>query len=375
MKILHIIPSLCEGGAERMVLDICIELKKRKDIEVTLVYFRDINDYPVLSSQIECLLIPSKYIPSISGKTVTEIDGLMNFIRGFKPDIIHTHLFEAELISRIEIMAGVKYFSHCHDNMHQLKPFSINTLFSKKNLTEFYERIIMIRQYKKCNNSFIAISKHAENYFKQVLPFSLANRIYLRHNAIDFYRFNKVNKQRNARPVKLINVGSFVAKKNQQFLVDVVKILTDGGHDVALTMLGGGALRADVLAKVSAMGLGAHIALPGNVEDVPGYLAEATIYVHAATYEPFGLVLIEAMAAGLPVVCLDGGGNRDIMEQNKNGLMVHQPDAKLFAEAILQVADNQNAYNEMSAYAVAYAARFDIKPYADRLLELYRGEG
>ena len=95
--------------------------------------------------------------------------------------------------------------------------------------------------------------------------------------------------------------------------------------------------------------------------------------MHAATYEPFGLVLIEAMAAGLPVVCLDGGGNRDIMEQNKNGIMVHQQDAKVFAEAILHIANNPTIYNEMSAYAAQYAARFDIKPYVDRLLELYRG--
>ena len=373
MRILHIIPTLRKGGAERLALDICIELSKREGIDVALIVLSNENNYPALADKAFVKFIPSKVVPSLTGKTVVAINELMNFIHQFKPDIIHSHLFEAEMVSRYQLIKGIKYFSHCHDNMHQLSPFTFSTLFNKKLLTQYYERIIMLRQYKKCNNSFVAISRHAEQYFRNVLPGYFSKRIFLLHNAIQLSNFSSALRARNSMPLRLINIGSFVAKKNQQLLPDVVKYLTENGCDVELTMLGDGPLKNAVTDKVKSLGLEAKIHLPGNVEDVPAHLAQANIYVHAATYEPFGLVLIEAMAAGLPVVCLDGGGNRDIMEQNKNGIMVHQQDAKVFAEAILHIANNPTIYNEMSAYAAQYAARFDIKPYVDRLLELYRG--
>ena len=371
MRILHIIPSLRKGGAERLALDICIELSKRNGVEVALVALHKENAYQSLSNQINFHVIEAKYIPSLSGKASVKVDALMHFIREFKPDVIHSHLFEAEMASRCKLVDGVKYFTHCHDNMHQLKKFSWKTLFNKKLLTEFYERYLILRQYKKCNNSFVAISTHTQQYFFQNLPKTFQHRIHLQHNAIHFEQFHAVYSPRKTMPLKLINAGSFVAKKNQQFLVDVMLSLVTKAYGVDLILLGDGSLRNSVIDKVKSLGLESKIHLPGNVEDVPTYLSQASIYVHSATYEPFGLVLIEAMAAGLPVVCLDGGGNRDIIEQNKNGIMIYEQNAEAFANAILQIANNEELYRKMSNYAVNFARGFDIKPYVDKLLNLY----
>lgn len=370
-KILHIIPSLIEGGAERLALDICIELSKRANIDVVLVALNRKNDYPQLSSQLNYQVIPSKFIPSIKGKPIIETAELMQFIHNFQPDVIHSHLFEAELASRHKVLKGVKYFTHCHDNMRQLKKFSIQVLKSKVAFTDFYERKLLLKRYEECNNSFIAISKHTQNYFIENLPKQFHPRIYLQHNAIHFQRFHAAYCSRKSKPLKLINVGTFVAKKNQAFLVEIVQALVQKNVPVHLTMLGEGALRKTVEQKIKTLGLSEYITMPGNVENVPEYLKDANIYVHSATYEPFGLVLIEAMAAGLPVVSLDGGGNRDIMENGKNGYLISDQNAEKFANTILTIADNENTYEQMSKYSVEFAQKFDIKNYVDKLLVLY----
>lgn len=371
-KILHIIPSLIEGGAERLALDICIELGKRDDIEVMLVLLQDKNDYPELSSVANYKVIEARYIPSLTGKPIIEINQLMQFIHEYKPHVIHSHLFEAELVSRLRVVKNIKYFTHCHDNMRQLKKFSLETVKNKTNLTEYYERLLLLSAYKKNNNAFIAISEHTRQYFLQNLPGACRKNIHLLHNAIDYKRFHRAVKHRTGMPLRLINVGSFVTKKNQAFLVDVIDFLVKQNHDVHLTLLGEGELRQSVQNKVTQMGLDSHISLPGNIEDVPAMLKNANLYVHAATYEPFGLALLEAMAAGLPVVTLDGGGNRDIIKQHQNGVMVFEQDSGKFAEAILRIARDENQYQSISKEAIACAATYDIKGYVDRLLKLYQ---
>jgi len=77
------------------------------------------------------------------------------------------------------------------------------------------------------------------------------------------------------------------------------------------------------------------------------------------------------MAAGLPVVCLDGKGNRDIIEQGKNGCMIFEQNPTLFAEKIIEICQDKEMYTSMSTYAVNFAKQYDIVPYVDRLLELY----
>ena len=78
------------------------------------------------------------------------------------------------------------------------------------------------------------------------------------------------------------------------------------------------------------------------------------------------------MAAGLPVVTLDGRGNRDLIVQGKNGYMVYEQDAEQFADRILEIWNDQQKYKEMSVFAQEFASQYDIKEYVDKLLILYK---
>lgn len=370
LKILHIIPNLRKGGAERLALDICIELSKRENIEVSLVTLSDENEYRFLSDQINYKVIPSKVTPSISGKPFVQIKKLQNFINEFKPDVIHSHLFEAEIVSRWYIISGIRYFSHCHDNMHQLQNFIWKDLRSKKRITELYEKHLLLRKYSKCCNNFIAISKSTESYLNKVLPRIFNTRIYLLANAIDFKRFYSNSEKKSC--LKLISVGRLDKNKNHRFLFDVITVLREK-IPVHLTICGDGVEMYNLQKILKNNQLEEVISLKGNVSNVEYYLSESTIYVHSSKSEALGLTLLEAMASGLPVVTLNGGGNAYIMENGKNGFIIDEQNPELFAEKILEIWENEYLYKAMRKYAQEYSKHFDIKEYVDKLLGIYKG--
>lgn len=368
-RILLIIPRLCKGGAERLCLDICNQLQKREGVQVRLITFSDENNYPSLTKDIDWQVVPSSVQLSVFHKNVLNIDALQKAIEDFAPDVIHTHLFEAEIVSRSCNYPQAKWFSHCHDNMRQFRNFGIKTLFNKQLLTNFFEKRYLFSRYKaNGGNTFIAVSHDTERYFRET---TRQYNVQFLPNAIDYEKFHCDNDRRPNTKLRLVNVGSYQAKKNQSFLVEVAKKLHERHIDFELNLLGDGEKFGEVASLVKNNCLEANVMQRGNVENVAEYLWQSDIYVHSAYYEPFGLVLVEAMAAGLPVVTLDGRGNRDLIVQGKNGYMVYEQDAEQFADRILEIWNNKLKYQGMSVFAQEFARQYDIKPYVDRLLELY----
>jgi glycosyltransferase involved in cell wall biosynthesis len=375
IKIAHIIPSLDKGGAERLALDICNSLAKQPGIEVKLVVFSDINTYPQLSKTIDIEIIPSNYIPSLTGKAVNETDKLLAFFNSYKPQIIHTHLFEAEIIARATSYYDAVYVTHNHYNTKEFKGFNLSTLFNKELFTRFFERAFIIKQAKKAKgNLFIAIANDARVYFKQNLPSFLSKNVVLMLNAINYTVFSKATLPiAPENELRLINTGSFNSRKNQQFLVHVIYHLKKKGVDAKLLLLGDGPDRASINTLAASLNISDIVTTPGNVENVEEYLANSHLYLHSALWEPFGLVLVEAMAAGLPVIALDGIGNRDVNVEGKTGyLMPANTTPEIFADKIILLASNSELYSQISSYARNFASGFDIETYTQRLIAEYK---
>jgi glycosyltransferase involved in cell wall biosynthesis len=136
-------------------------------------------------------------------------------------------------------------------------------------------------------------------------------------------------------------------------------------------MLGKGEEYDHVKTKIDENNLQSIISLPGTKANMADYYAAANVYVHVCRHEPFGLVLLEAMASGLPVVSLDGRGNRGLIQQGENGFMLTNENADDFAGSIEKVLKDREIYSAMSARAFAFAQKYDIEEYINRLIEIY----
>jgi len=377
MKILHIIPNLRKGGAERLVIDIVRALSANQGVQMKLILFENKIEYHVddLLSRIE--IVPSRVRLSVLGKNTFEIEKLQQAIETFNPEIIHTHLFEAEIISRSCYYPKAKWFSHGHDRMRPFNNLKLSSFVNKRKLTDYFERRYLFQRYKINSGShFIAISDDIETFMKVVLPKEIGN-IHLLPNAINTKRFENqgsVASKLHGSPFKLVSIGRMDENKNHQFLIDCIQDLKALNLDVNLTIIGEGDQRGYLEQKIKKINLYSDISLVGSIENVEEYLWQSDIYVHSAISEGFGLTLIEAMAAGLPVITLDGGGNRDVIEEGKNGFLIEEENVKCFVDKILELINNPDLYRNMSMYSTSYAQKFDIVPYVNNLLELYRNK-
>lgn len=374
IKILFLVQSLVKCGAERLIVCIGNELVRRNAAEVIIVGFDDKNEYPDLLSKIPFVKINVTYSLSLFGKNNINIQELIKVIEDFKPDIIHTNCYMQEAPARENLIKNIAYFSHLHDNMPAFQNFSLLTVFNKRKVTDFYEKSRLVKRYRKCNNHFIAVSKDTYSYFNKSLPRSFSKNMILLPNAIDFDKFyNKMQRVVPKNNLRLINIGHFAPKKNQFFLLKVLKILKDSNMNVTLTLVGDSeTAKGKLEAEAKKLGVQDNIVFTGVVNNVERYLMENDLYVHSATYEPFGLVLLEAMASGLPVVCLDGKGNRDIIEQGQNGFMIYEQNVELFAEKIMEIVKTPDLYCTISSFAKEYAKKYDIREYVDNLVEIYK---
>ena len=368
MKILHIIPNLKKGGAERIVLDICRKLVQKKDIIVKLIVFSEENEYSFLMKGIDVEVIPAKVIPSLIGKSLVEVNQLQNYIDTFQPDVIHSHLFETEIVlAHISLPVKTKRIVHFHDNIRQLRNFHLTTLFKKTLLTDYYEKYILMKSLSK-TSKLICISKDTFEFANKVMPNSFSK--ILLHNAIDLIRFQPDEKQFKTNEITII--GSLVDKKGQQLAIDCIAELKCRGIIIHLNILGEGANRELLQNQIDQLGLHNSVTLHGNVEYPEQFLKRSILYIHTAIYEPFGLVLIEAMACGLPIVCTDGKGNRDLIQEGENGIMVWERNPKLLADKIELLFKNEKLCKEMGEKARKFAQGFGMEKYVESLLVFYK---
>ena len=374
LKILHIIPTLRRAGAERLVIDICNTILKNNLAEVLLVVMYKENEFPELTKNINIKYCSSRVKPSITGKTRVDLTEFTKIVEDFKPDIIHSHLYEAEMLSRWQLFTGVKYVSHCHDNMVQLKKMNLFKKWNKEKITFLYERIILQKRYKTCKNNFIVISQEMKDFFISNLSIS-ANKFTLIRNAIDYTRFNKGIYSKTIESKKeiiLISVGRLVDRKNHLFLIDVMKNLLKQKNNIKLFIIGFGKNKIKIENKIITEELNDKVFLIESTENIEEYYNNADIYVHSAIYEPFGLVLLEANAAGLPVVCLNGKGNSDIIINDKNGYIINDNNINTFSNTILKIIYNPSLYNELSKNSIEFAKKFDIEIYIKKLIDYYQ---
>lgn len=373
MRIAHLIPNLARGGAERLTLDVVHHLRQLGHeaeifcLENTHLYR---SDYPL----IQPLIIEDHFKPSLKKPILgPPRDTLCLELEKWKPDVVHSHLWAAE-VALVPFWKAPRFVTHVHDNMPQLSATLGVKKLQRRALTDSYERFLVLRSWRKKKARLLCISNDALAYIQRHTPRFIARNALYWPNAIDIERFRtwqrKNRSPKEGRPLTLVNAGSFVPKKNQAFLLEVLRsLISTFQTDARLILLGEGPLREEVVQKAREMGLSEKVEIPGNVAHVENWFQRADIYVHSALYEPFGLVILEAMAAGLPVVALDGRGNRDFMQDGKNGYLIPQAEAGVFAEKIWNIHHQESLRQKFIQAGLATAENYDMRRYCEKLLQ------
>ena len=186
------------------------------------------------------------------------------------------------------------------------------------------------------------------------------DRIWVAPNAVDNERYRRGTVDRSGRsgPVQVLFAGRLESAKGVLTLLDAWSLI---GRGRELTIVGDGALRERMAERVRCSVM-APVRMLGHLErdDLVGRYAEADLFAFPSVSDPWGLVLNEAMAAGLPVVATSApGAVDDLVHQGRNGLIVEPLDAAALADAIVTLSDDPELRFQMGAESSAIIRGFE----------------
>ena len=170
----------------------------------------------------------------------------------------------------------------------------------------------------------------------------------------------------------LISVGRLAPEKNWDTLVRAFAKVHQEHPETRLVLIGDGAARPTLEELAAELGVSERVTFTGALpfQEIPRYLKAADVFAFASITETQGLVTIEAMAAGLPVVAVDGPGTRDIVEPGKQGFLVeNDPDA--LAKGVHKLISDPQRIKRSSNSALKKAKTFDVKQLGNQLLGVY----
>lgn len=418
IKVLHIIDSVEIGGGQRIMLDIIKNLRHNFDMSVLCSSNKKYNNHFIdeINNSSTQVFYPPKVNPSYRL--------WMNLLNQIDPDIIHIHY-----ISTISLFKAIKslnvkvYMSvHCDgllqavdmgvnvENIwNRVKYYLLSFPFKKKignlfndlsNKTKLSD-ITGISIYEKSKLNQLIKSSYAKRNFCigvsilnlcykewNIYPIAISQSVkrsieYLYnveckmiYNAIDLKKYSDYKKDnyKISNGVKLINIARFSLWKNQEFLIDVMKILVQIRPDIYLYLFGEGIEKGRVMRRVYRDGLDKNIVFMGVSDKLPTLLKDYDMLVMSSMDEGFGLVVLEGMTIGLPIIISNVGGMKELIQQNINGIIVEKFDPNIYAKAIIELIDDEEHRKKLGKEAALKASEFDIKSSIEKWKLLYSEE-
>jgi len=171
----------------------------------------------------------------------------------------------------------------------------------------------------------------------------------------------------------LVSTGRLAQEKNWPVLLQAAQQVYRQHPELRVVLIGDGPDRSALETLVSELGMTERVTFTGTLpfQDVIVYLKAADIFAFASITETQGMVTMEALAAGLPIVAVDGTGTRDIIDDGKQGFLVPN-EAEALAKSINELFDSPAMMKKFQRNALKKAKTFDLKDQATKLIEVYQ---
>lgn len=304
-------------------------------------------------------IIPTRFI---LGKNIWVQDSIklveLYIKRYGKPDLIHVHFaFYAGIVAKyIKQKWGIPYIvtEHSTEFSYDISPSRTKEVF------EIYDNAEVV----------VAVSNYLRDEIYKKINFD-KERIKVIPNFIDTDLFRPDDIiSRDKRENIIFTTCNLVERKRLDRLLDAFKIVSTRYPDWKLVIGGDGVEKHKLAFQVKELNLSDKVTLTGYLtqEQVRNYMAISSIFTLSSDFETFGVVLIEAMSMGLPVVATASGGPKDILTKETGILSEKTVDG--LANGLIEVISNYNRYDK--EYIRNYAVNnFGGRVIAKRYIEIY----
>lgn len=366
MRIVHIIPSLSRGGAERFVVDLCNELANIKDTEIYLISLKDNAVQDSFVSEISDRVTYTSFGKK-AGFDPKVLLQVTRWISKVKPDVVNTHTSSFEYLNInvfFNFPSGVKAFHTVHNRAAQECPNSV-----LKKIRGHY--------YKTGKVVPITISLDGKATFKDY--YDLTNDHLIVNGRPELHVTPELPEVKRNYPVSnseylLLNVGRVVEAKNQAMLVRSVQTFNRQVADKKCRLLIIGDLREqNVVNELKALiKEDPFIELIGARENVVDYLSIADAFCLSSHYEGMPISLIEALSLGCIPICTPVGGIKEMLTDKVNGFLSNDTTGAAYLEAIMNFHLSDNKEHIKDNCVQTFARNYHIRSTAENYYNLYR---
>ena len=357
MRILQLIPNFGLAGAETMCENLTCELiKQGHDVSVVSLY----NYHSTITKRIEKAGIDLVYLDKTTGLDFGLIKRLRKYIKDFKPDVIHTHLYALKYVAIASIGLPIKGIVHTVHNIAQKENNAAN---------RFVNRLL----FKKKNIIPVALTNEIRTTINQVYKLPL-NEIPIVFNGTQIRNEYRKDSYEFGEKIRIINVGRYTPVKNQLALIEAVSRLHEEDSRIELDIYGDGPLKEQINQRLKELNTADYIKENGLTDNILEKLIHADIFVLPSIYEGMPMTIIEAMAVGLPVIGSKVGGIPDMIRDGENGLLCGTDIDSIELTIRKIINDNQQREN-IAKNALERVKDFSAEQMAKSYIKIYSNLG
>ncbi len=368
LRVLHVIPHLAAGGAERVVVELIREMEKEEECEVKLVVLSDVDRFPGRFELCEKPVFLG-YEGSLWDWRGWRrcVKGLIREIEGWGADLVHSHLWPASRVAGVAARrAGVGHVAHVHDT---------RSWVGGRSMKDRYQRWLTRRCLQGRAVRYVAVSAAAGEYNTRHLGLNQSQMAVIR-NGVDLEYFGLGYNESGEEGVVRIGLAARLnPEKGHRYLLQALaEVVKVEDLDVRLYLAGEGSLKRDLERQVGELGIEGCVEFMGLVRDVPEFLRGVDIVVLPSVgAEGLPMTILEGMAMERAVLATRVAGAPEVIEDGVNGLLVEAGDVGGLAEAITRLARDKSLRERLGKAARATIEKgYSIEGVVASIRGLYR---
>jgi glycosyltransferase involved in cell wall biosynthesis len=363
IKVLHIVPMLSPGGAERVAVHVVRGLNPRR-YEAVVVSFSG-----RLGCDLDRLLeeagVEVRYLGKRPGFDYRMYSRVTYALKDYRPHIVHTHL-QVLRYALLPFMFILKDASLVH-TVHNLAEREVGLRGRLVQRFAFKHGVVPIAVAGE-------VARSVERLYGIQPCRVISNCI-----PTDCYAYPRTprgvwraKEGFGSEDILFVCVARFVPQKNHTLLLKAFAEGPASNPHAHLVLVGEGALREQLEQQAKNLGLAGQVHFLGLRSDIPEVLSAMDVFVLGSDYEGSPLSVIEAMASGLPILSTAAGGVPDLFDSGKEGLIVRPRDVQGLSESMVFLLGNREARQSMGMAAARRARqKFDVSTMVRAYESLY----
>jgi glycosyltransferase involved in cell wall biosynthesis len=373
VRLLWLIDSLTVGGAEALVVPFARRLDRRR-FDLTVCALSTIAGNPIESR----LRDAGVRVVSLGARSLRDRSAfgrLKDFVRAESTDLVHAHLaYSAIWSALLSRSTGIPSIITLH--VAPAASRAVQTTVRQKILTTVRDRLMRFAVNRWSSRVVMVSGALRDNYARG--GGIRRSKIRVVHNGIEVERFERDRAESRSRLARefgippgapiVVTVSVLRPGKGVNVLLEAAREIPDA----VFLIIGDGPMAAEWRQLAASRGVDARVRWAGHRDDVDALLAGCDLFAHPTLSDAFPTVLLEAMAAGLPIVASNVGGVPEIVVPSETGLLVPPGDARKLTAAIADLLSSPQRARQLGERARLIAReRFSIDAWLRNLAALY----